>query len=44
MRNMVRDFPRTQQILLEQNYRSTASILSSSMAIIAQGMFAQRGC
>lgn len=39
LRNMLRDFPRTQQILLEQNYRSTASILGASMAIVAQGMF-----
>ncbi|KAH9930039.1 P-loop containing nucleoside triphosphate hydrolase protein [Fomitopsis serialis] len=33
---MQRDFPKTQQILLEQNYRSTASILSASMAIVSQ--------
>ena len=31
------DFPRTQQIYLEQNYRSTSSILAISHAIIAQG-------
>ena len=37
---MLRDFPRTEQILLEQNYRSTASILGASMAIVAQGMSA----
>ncbi|EPS95932.1 hypothetical protein FOMPIDRAFT_1131483 [Fomitopsis schrenkii] len=36
LRNMLRDFPQTQQILLEQNYRSTASILGASMAIVAQ--------
>ncbi|KAH9838601.1 P-loop containing nucleoside triphosphate hydrolase protein [Rhodofomes roseus] len=34
--NMQRDFPNTQQILLEQNYRSTASILGASMAIVSQ--------
>ncbi|KAI0714341.1 P-loop containing nucleoside triphosphate hydrolase protein [Cerioporus squamosus] len=34
--NMKRDFPTTQQIYLEQNYRSTASILAASMAIISQ--------
>lgn len=34
------DFPRTQQIYLEQNYRSTSSILDISHAIIAQGTFA----
>ncbi|CCM04225.1 uncharacterized protein FIBRA_06392 [Fibroporia radiculosa] len=31
------DFPRTQQIFLEQNYRSTGSILALSLAIISQG-------
>ncbi|KAF9485206.1 P-loop containing nucleoside triphosphate hydrolase protein [Pholiota conissans] len=30
------DFPGTQQIFLEQNYRSTASILRSSLAIITE--------
>ncbi|KAM5530408.1 hypothetical protein V8D89_015919 [Ganoderma adspersum] len=34
--NMQRDFPTTQQIYLETNYRSTASILDASMAIISQ--------
>ncbi|KII89988.1 hypothetical protein PLICRDRAFT_53116 [Plicaturopsis crispa FD-325 SS-3] len=33
---MRKDFPATVQVLLEQNYRSTASILASSLAIIAQ--------
>ncbi|KZT73601.1 UvrD/REP type DNA helicase [Daedalea quercina L-15889] len=36
LKKMQRDFPKTQQILLEQNYRSTASILRASMAIVAQ--------
>lgn len=31
------DFPRTHQILLEQNYRSTGGILALSLAIVAQG-------
>ena len=31
------DFPTTEQIFLEQNYRSTGSILSASLAIVAQG-------
>lgn len=35
----VLDFPLTEQILLEQNYRSTRSILSASLAIVAQGVF-----
>ncbi|KAH9945389.1 UvrD-helicase-domain-containing protein [Epithele typhae] len=34
--HMQRDFPSTQQILLEHNYRSTASILEISMAVISQ--------
>ncbi|KAJ7593227.1 P-loop containing nucleoside triphosphate hydrolase protein [Mycena floridula] len=33
---MKKDFPATEQILLEQNYRSTASILAASLAIISQ--------
>ena len=35
----VLDYPLTEQILLEQNYRSTRSILNASLAIVAQGMF-----
>ena len=31
------DFPNTQQIFLEENYRSTASILRSCLAIVAEG-------
>ena len=31
------DFPDTQQILLEQNYRSTGAILATSIAIVSQG-------
>ncbi|KAJ7283248.1 P-loop containing nucleoside triphosphate hydrolase protein [Mycena rebaudengoi] len=30
------DFPRTEQIFLEENYRSTASILRASLAIVSQ--------
>ncbi|KAH0585176.1 hypothetical protein H2248_008432 [Termitomyces sp. 'cryptogamus'] len=33
---MCRDFDGAQQILLEQNYRSTASILKASLAIVSQ--------
>lgn len=33
----VPDFPGTQQIFLEENYRSTASILKLSLAIVSQG-------
>ncbi|KAI0671645.1 UvrD-helicase-domain-containing protein [Trametes maxima] len=33
---MQRDFPASQQIYLEQNYRSTASILALSVAVISQ--------
>ncbi|KAG6879550.1 hypothetical protein C0992_001555 [Termitomyces sp. T32_za158] len=33
---MCRDFSGTKQILLEQNYRSTASILKASLAIVSQ--------
>ncbi|EMD33499.1 hypothetical protein CERSUDRAFT_57154, partial [Gelatoporia subvermispora B] len=36
LEKMQRDFPSTVQIMLEQNYRSTQNILSTSMAIIAQ--------
>ena len=32
------DFPTTQRLLLEENYRSTGSILAASLAIVAQGM------
>jgi superfamily I DNA/RNA helicase len=31
------DLPNTEQIMLEQNYRSTGSILSVSLAIVSQG-------
>ena len=31
------DFVSTEQIFLEENYRSTASILNASLAIVAQG-------
>jgi superfamily I DNA/RNA helicase len=31
------DFPGTEQILLEENYRSTGAILKASLAIVAQG-------
>jgi len=34
---MVRDFPKTKVILLEDNFRSTGSILKASYAIISQG-------
>ncbi|KAI0322583.1 P-loop containing nucleoside triphosphate hydrolase protein [Amylostereum chailletii] len=34
--HMLKDFPRTKQIFLEQNYRSTASILDLSIALISQ--------
>ncbi|PCH42532.1 UvrD-helicase-domain-containing protein [Wolfiporia cocos MD-104 SS10] len=33
---MKRDLPNTQQLFLEQNYRSTASIISCSLAIVSQ--------
>ncbi|KAF8905113.1 P-loop containing nucleoside triphosphate hydrolase protein, partial [Gymnopilus junonius] len=33
---MRQDFPSTQQVFLEQNYRSTASILRASLAIVAE--------
>ncbi|KAF7318043.1 ATP-depentend DNA [Mycena chlorophos] len=33
---MTKDFPGTKQILLEENYRSTASILNASLAIVSQ--------
>lgn len=35
--SLCKDFPSTKQIYLEQNYRSTASILRCSLAIIAEG-------
>ena len=31
------DFPGTEEIFLEKNYRSTGSILRSSLAIVAEG-------
>ncbi|KAF9814441.1 hypothetical protein IEO21_05105 [Rhodonia placenta] len=36
LERMQKDYPTTQQIFLEQNYRSTASILAASMAIVSQ--------
>lgn len=30
-------FPTTEQVFLEDNYRSTSSILAVSLAIVAQG-------
>ena len=36
--NKISDFPTTEQIFLEQSYRSTGSILSASLAIVAQGL------
>ncbi|KAF4597533.1 hypothetical protein EYR40_007995 [Pleurotus pulmonarius] len=33
---MKKDFPSTESILLEENYRSTASILKASLAIVSQ--------
>lgn len=35
---MTADFPTTEKVLLEQNYRSTQSILAVSLAIVSQGM------
>jgi DNA helicase II / ATP-dependent DNA helicase PcrA len=37
MRQFKTDFPKTEQILLEDNYRSTGSILDLSLAIVGQG-------
>ncbi|KAJ3478605.1 hypothetical protein NLI96_g9642 [Meripilus lineatus] len=34
--HLILDFPGTEQILLEQNYRSTGSILAASVAIVSQ--------
>jgi DNA helicase-2/ATP-dependent DNA helicase PcrA len=36
--SLLPEFPGTTQILLEENYRSTASILACSLAIVSQGM------
>ncbi|THH15698.1 hypothetical protein EW146_g4817 [Bondarzewia mesenterica] len=36
LQNMQRDFPATSQILLEENYRSTGSILAISSAIVSE--------
>ncbi|EKM83172.1 hypothetical protein AGABI1DRAFT_104902 [Agaricus bisporus var. burnettii JB137-S8] len=33
---MQKDYPKTEQIFLEENYRSTGSILNASLAIVAQ--------
>lgn len=35
------DFPETEQIFLEENYRSTGAILAISHAIVSQGEFQQ---
>ena len=36
---MFPDFPGTQEILLEENYRSTGAILRLSLAIISEGHY-----
>lgn len=36
------DYPKTEQIFLEENYRSTGSILNASLAIVAQGVYQLR--
>jgi len=38
------DFPNTKQIFLEQNYRSTASILRTCLAIVSEGVSAVFAC
>ena len=35
--HIVQDFPSTEQIFLEENYRSTSAILTVSHAIVSQG-------
>lgn len=42
--HLILDFPGTEQILLEQNYRSTGSILAASVAIVSQGIDVSRCC
>lgn len=34
---MLKDFPRTHQVFLEENYRSTSSILAAALAVVQQG-------
>jgi DNA helicase-2/ATP-dependent DNA helicase PcrA len=35
--NLPKDFPGTKQVVLDENYRSTGSILAASMAIVSEG-------
>lgn len=39
---MRKDFPGVTQVYLEENYRSTGSILKASLAIVSQGACVQR--